>query len=259
MKATFDIVLSMCEKYIGDSWHMILLAAAILYLLITVRRQKEHLLFVLIAVVFGFVFLCPITAKIIMKYCVGKSVYWRMLWVLPAAVIIAYAGATFLGQIRRRKLRPLLLAVMAIVIGLTGSCMYLNGNYAEAANVYKLPYPTAEICDMISADAAEQNVPQVKVTVPNELLCYIRQYDASFLMPYGRNALKLEDLTQNQEGLYAQMNNPDVQAEVLNMHLRTEGCNYLVWNRQDEIRQELEEYGFVPIGDIEEYRIYRIV
>lgn len=258
MQKIWDITISMYEKYTGDSWQMILLAAALLYLCITLKRRKEQLSFVLISLLFGFVFLCPVTAKIIMKYCIGKSVYWRMLWILPRVCIIAYAGTCVLSDVKKRGIRAAVLLVLCVLIGISGSCIYGKENYSKADNIYKLPAPTVEVCEMISKDAEEQQIGQVKVLVPNPLVCYIRQYDASFLTPYGRNVFKYENLTQNQAGLFSQMSSDEAEPETLNMLLRNEGCNYFVWDRQDETREAFEDFDFVPVGDVQGYRVFRI-
>lgn len=137
--------------------------------------------------------------------------------------------------------------------------MYFQGNYSAADNLYKLPAVTVPVCDIIKEDAQANGVEQVKVLVPNELLCSVRQYEASFLMPYGRNAFKYEDLTQNQAGLFSQMSSDEADAETLNMLLKNEKCNYFVWDRTDaERREDFDQLGYVTVGDVNEYRIYRI-
>ncbi|MGI6007462.1 MAG: hypothetical protein ACOX8E_08245 [Ruminococcus sp.] len=259
MQGTWDKILSMFEQYAADSWYIFLLAAALIYLLVTVGKRKVNGVFLILTAVFAFLYLCPFTARIIMKYFIGRSVYWRMMWLLPAVLIIAYAGASFLGILKKHWLQNVLCGVLAAAIILGGTCMYFQGHYSAGENLYKLPAATVPVCDMISEDADANGIAQVKVLVPNELLCYIRQYEASFVMPYGRNAFKYEGLTQNQAGLFSQMSSEEADPETLNMLLKNEGCNYFVWDREDEIRRaEFAEYGYVTVGDVDEYRIYRI-
>ena len=81
--------------YIGDSWQYGLFLAALLYLLFSKEEKKTKRFFVSYTIVFLVVFFCPITAKIIMDYCIGQSVYWRMLWLLPIPLFIAVAGTKF--------------------------------------------------------------------------------------------------------------------------------------------------------------------
>ena len=258
MQKTWDTVISMYEKYMGDSLHMVLLTVAVIYLLVTFRKKKEHLVFVIISLLFGAICFSPVTAKIIMKYCIGRSVYWRMFWILPGVCITAYAGVSWLVSIKKKALRPVLLVLLAAVIGVTGTCIDFNQQYTAADNVYKLPSPTVEICEAIAADSEIQGIEQVKVLVPNQLVCYIRQYDASFLTPYGRNVFRYENLTQNQAGLFSQMSSDEADAATLNMLLRNEGCNYFVWDRLGQTREDFEQYDFVPVCDVDDYRVFRI-
>lgn len=260
MQKTWDTIVAMYEQYAADSWYLYLLGAALLFLLITCRKRKTNGVWLIAAVLFAVLYLWPVTAGIIMKNFIGRSVYWRMLWVLPAVLIIAFAGASFLGMFKKKWLQNLLCVFLAAAVILGGTCMYFQGNYSAGENLYKLPSATVPLCDMISEDAQANGIDQVKVLVPNQLLCYIRQYEASFLMPYGRNAFKYEDLTQNQAGLFSQMSSEDeADPETLNMLLENEKCNYFVWDRQDEARRmEFADYGYVTVGDVDEYRVYRI-
>lgn len=259
MAKTWDTVISMTEKYVGDSWYLYLLGAAFLALLFLGWKRKESRFWLVLTGVFAFLYLCPVTAGIIIKYFIGRSVYWRMMWLLPTAAMFAYAGASFLGLFRKRWLQNVFGAVLAAVIIAGGTCMYFQGSYSAADNLYKLPAATVPVCDMIKKDAGESGVEQVKVLVPNELLCSIRQYEASFLMPYGRNAFKYENLTQNQAGLFSQMSSDEADSETLNMLLKEEKCNYFVWDRTDEERRAaFDRLGYVTVGDVNEYRVYRI-
>ncbi|MGI6010615.1 MAG: hypothetical protein ACOX8H_03840 [Ruminococcus sp.] len=260
MQETWNTIVAMFEQYIADSWYVYLLGAALLFLLITCRKRKVNGFFLIITLLFALLYFWPVTARIIMKNFIGRSVYWRMLWVLPAILIIAWAGVSFLGMFKKKWMQNALFAFLAAAVILGGTCMYFQGNYSPGENLYKLPAATVPVCDMISEDAEENGIEQVKVLVPNDLLCYIRQYEASFLMPYGRNAFKYEDLTQNQAGLFSQMSSEEgADPETLNMLLKNEKCNYFVWDRQDEERRaEFADFGYVTVGDVDEYRVYRI-
>ena len=41
MQKTWTTVLEMFEKYTNGSWHIIILAVALLYLLLTIKRRKR--------------------------------------------------------------------------------------------------------------------------------------------------------------------------------------------------------------------------
>lgn len=258
MQKTWTTVLEMFEKYTNGSWHIILLAVALLYLLLTIKKKKENVIFIVFSLLFAGLYLCPYTADLIMKNFIGRTVYWRMFWILPSILIIAYAGALFISRFRAKGIQAVLLAVMVTVIGVTGTCVYFQGHYTAKTDLYKLPSPTVSVCRLIKADAMEQGINEVHVVVPNHLVCYIRQYDASFYMPYGRNAFRREDLTQTQAGIFSQMSSDEADAETINHLLREEGINYFVWDRTGQTRDDFEAMGYVAVGDVKGHRVYRL-
>ena len=58
------------------------------------------------------------------------------MWLLPTAAMFAYAGASFLGLFRKRWLQNVFGAVLAAVIIAGGTCMYFQGNYSAADNLF---------------------------------------------------------------------------------------------------------------------------
>ena len=91
MKRALLASLDAWQKYWGNGFYVYLLLAACLYFLVFGRKKERSRILSGYIVVFLAVFFCPVTAYIIQK-CIGRSVYWRVLWVLPAVPLIAYAG-----------------------------------------------------------------------------------------------------------------------------------------------------------------------
>ena len=58
--------------YLGDSWQYGVFLAALLYLLFSKEDKKTKRLFVGYTLALLAVFFCPVTAKIIMDFCIGK-------------------------------------------------------------------------------------------------------------------------------------------------------------------------------------------
>ena len=119
MKETLELVLSTWVSYWGEGFYQYLLLAAVLYLLIW-RRKKESTRSILpylltVLVIFAF----PLTAGIIYR-CIGKSVYWRVLWILPTALVIALAGTEFIKERKSKALKFCLMILFAGVIGISG-------------------------------------------------------------------------------------------------------------------------------------------
>ena len=90
-RATFGFTGRLAEIPGGNGFYVYLLLAACLYFLVFGRKKERSRILSGYIVVFLAVFFCPVTAYIIQK-CIGRSVYWRVLWILPAVPLIAYAG-----------------------------------------------------------------------------------------------------------------------------------------------------------------------
>ncbi len=255
---TSEIISSMYEKYTGDSFHMVLMAAAIVFLLITVRKRKENITFLIFTALFFILYRWEFTAKILMDL-IGWKLYWRIFWLLPEILIISFAGAALISMFKKVKaLQVILLAAMLIVIGIGGTCMYFSGNFQTADNLYKLPSPTIEVCDTITADAKEQGIEEIHVVVPNDLICYVRQYDSSLYLPYGREVFRNKGLSHNQQAIYSQMCSEDADPETLDWVLRKEGCNYFVWDKGEEALEQFEGYEFVLLDEFDGYYVFRM-
>lgn len=251
MIEVFQITLEMFRQYIGESWHYALFAAALLYILFSREEKKTRGLFCGYVLAFAFVYLCPLTAKIIMEYCIGESVYWRMLWLLPIPLVLAYVCTKVCFRFKNMILRSLACILLAICIVVTGTCVYQPGvtPYVKASNLNKIPPEVVGICEQINADRGDG---YACVTASEELVSYIRQYDAGIGLTYGRRRSgKRRDILYG-ELISGQPNFP----RVVKFARSLEG-NYLVYPTNDQQHQVLLEEGFLQIGQYESYRIYR--
>ena len=247
-------------QYNGMAMHMGVFLAALLFLHVFHKTKTERANAYFLSgytVMFFMIFFCPLTAKIIMEYCIGANVYWRMFWILPISVVVAYAFAASLRETVRWK-RAVLMTGMALAIMVTGSAVYTSENFTKAQNIYKLPQEAIDVCQIINEDARENDIEEKRAIVVNELLSYIRQYDGSIQMPYGRNALKGEKLTnKNSKKIFKLMCNPQVDWQNLVKSAEKGAYNYLVYYRDETVEQELQDLGYKRIGDGGGYFVYR--
>lgn len=113
---------------------------------------------------------------------ITTTVYWRIFWTIPIPLIIALAMAMLVMKVPAGAKRFLAVIGCIVVIWVSGSIIVNSDNYQKPANWFKIPYETIEICEMIRKDTDGY----ANVAVPPQLTPYIRQYDASISMPYGR-------------------------------------------------------------------------
>lgn len=259
MKSVFQTTIEFFWGFNGTGMHLPLFFLAILYLIAVKKKgeEKQRTMLVGYSLLFAVVYLCPVTAYIIMRYCIGEKVYWRMFWLLPFIIMISYVLVRWLFQTESKKQFAFFVVAAVLVLRMTGSPVYTEANFYPAENAYKIPQNVVAICDFIEEDYPRDDKP--KVTVPNELVCYIRQYDAGIKMPYGRNALTGSKLDRRRAEIYEMMSSGDVEWERMIQLLKEEKSHYLIYplGTLGDGAEELEREGYLFRGDIGGYGIYR--
>lgn len=253
MMTYFYSALEKLRMYNGHGWHLILFLLALGYLCVC-RREKEHRKFwVSYTVVFAVIFFCPLTAKIIMDYCIGESVYWRMMWLLPIPLVIAYVCARLAGKQKKPPLQIACFALLAALIIAGGKNMYFGegGRLEKADNINKIPAEVTLICETILQDGDPQEVK--KAVIPDWLTGFIRQYTPQIEMAFGRWGGE----GKASKRIYKQMTSGDPDFEVVAENARKLLCAYLVYWVTQEQDELLQEMGYVPIGQVNGYIIYR--
>lgn len=252
MKEMINKSLEFWNNYWGGSLFPWLLAASVLYLLIFKHRKKTVRYVLAYVCVTLFLFFFPYTAKIIQK-CVGESVYWRVLWIVPSAPVTALAMVEF---IRGRKgfLQPILLVLFAGVIVWSGKEFYTEGYYHKVNNYQQVPDSVAGICELVRQDAGDQDF----VLVADDYISsYVRVYDPSIYLPFGRRGSGGAVGARIQ--LYLEINAPVFNYTNIARYARWVKCNYLVVKIPNEQQKaELERYGYHELGVVGEYSVCRL-
>lgn len=204
------------------------------------------------SIVMAIIFFFPLTAKVIMDFCIGRNVYWRVIWTWPIPLTLALFFTKIIQKMK--KYSKIMIAAVTLLLVASGSLMYGNGNFEKVSNVYKLPDEIPQICEMIKeyADGKE-----MKAAVPAELASYIRQYDARIKMAYGREGQK-EDKFDSPDAavLYNVMNNKFQDAAAIQKASMSSRCNFLVLNRESTANKEIQKEGAERIGKTKQYYVY---
>lgn len=293
----FRTVIIKFWEYNGNGLHIGLFFAAVLYLLAFQRDEDKEakVLFFDYSILLAILCFCPISAHIIIKYCIGAEVYWRMFWLLPMFFCIAYVLVRWLFAVEGRMRFAIFFVAAAAVIMLSGQRVYTTANFQKAENAYKLPQSVIEVCDFVredyrkasgtdsgtdsgtvsgadsGTDSAENSSKdsgtvsdqdhgadaQPKITVPNDLLCYIRQYDAGIRMPYGRNALKGQKMGKAKTAIFQMMTSGEVDWARMAELLKEEHSDYFIYPQDAMVGEELEENGYHFVGVAGEYSVFR--
>ncbi len=243
----WDLIVNHFSEYIGTGLIFIIYLACVIRMFIIEKRKEYRILFIYMPAVVLVLFLCPIVAKIMQKYA-DDEIYYRIMWLLPVAVTIAYTVVDLYGRVKG-KLKAVVLILSALLIVAGGRLVYTDMEYSIAENEYHVPQTVVDICDETVVPGRE-----IVVAFPADLLVYVRQYTPLIVMPYGYDELKYMKL---RNPLYEQMiaEKPDAEklfAEAVNMK-----CHYVVIEEAKEIIGDPEEYGFTEYKHIDGYVLYR--
>jgi len=176
-------ILQIIRNYVGNGLAVILYIVSVVYLFIKEKDETKRIVLLYSTIMIMFFFLLPPFAVIIFN-TMGQEVYYRILWLLPMTIVIAYAFIKVLWSLPDFKWKMICCALGAVLIMLTGDYTYDNPYFSRAENRFHVPQTVTDVCDAIIIPGRE-----VKAAVPSEMLPYVRQYTANVCMPYGRDVV----------------------------------------------------------------------
>ncbi len=239
------------KLYTAEGLHLVLLAVALLYIILYEKEKMRRVLFAGYALLFFLLYFCPLTVWGMGKL-IGTLVYWRMLWLLPAPVIIAYGMVMACRRAAAGWKRTGVTVIFALAICLMGQNIYLqNTPFTEAANLQKVPAQAASVCATIRENCAPDE--NTMVASPEELTWYIRQYDAGIEQVYGRR----DRARAGGKRIRRQLLKDKIYPDVLCRDAREIGCRYIVLTDKGKRVRLMAAQGFEVIGRVDNYVIYK--
>ncbi len=238
------------KNYGGSSMLTLLVMAAVLYLWVTEERGEVRALFVYLTAGIIALFFFPFFAWAAMHIFLDSQVYYRLLWLIPMGMIVSYAAARAVSQIETRRKRIIVSILFLLFIVRSGSLIYQNPMVTRAENLYHLPGSVISVADVMHVDDRE-----VKAVVPSEMLQFIRQYDASIHLAYGREAL-VDGWSNNP--LYEAMESNPVRSYAITDYARAQGVEYIVLRTGTPVvgTKPIDKYEFSYLTTVENYDIY---
>lgn len=242
-------ILTVFRDYCGSGLYPVLFLVALAYLLATEKRRSVRIVLAESALVITVLFFLPFTRWMMELLGEGET-YYRILWLLPMTVVIAYAGVRMIGRHYRIGF-----AALAAVVILTGSYVYQGPFLSKAQNRYHIPNAVIAICNEIMPAEDEERVWAV---FPEELIYYVRQYTSEVQMPYGREMLEPSwEWNWDTHPIYEVMREETINVEALAPLLTEYHCQYVVFNKSIPLAGDPAQNGLKKIADIEAYEVYR--
>lgn len=237
-------MVAILQKYMGTGLISILFLAAIVYLLINEKNRPKRILFIYCPVIVLLLFFNPLFFGIF-AYAAEEEIYFRLMWLLPVAVVIAYAAVAIMDALKG-KARMGFGITAVLVICVSGKLVYSSPLYSVAENMYHMPQAVVDICDAIEIEGRE-----VMAAFPDEFLLYVRQYSPVVCMPYGREAI-----TGYYNEFNALMKQEEIQVDELVRLSRENLCHYVILSEEKILLGELSDYGFQVFDEMHGYIIY---
>ncbi len=245
MNQLMNQIITTFQKYMGTGLITIWFLAALLFLFLAEGRKNRRILFLYTPVIVLLFFFNPLFAEFFDKMA-DKATYFRVCWLLPITVVIAYATVLVVSRLKGKK--AVFAAVLCLcLIGVSGKLVYSNPLYSRAENIYHVPSSVVDICDAIEVPGRE-----VMAAFPPELILYVRQYSTLVCMPYGRQVLM-----GGYDEIYDLMKAEEIDLEQLVPLTRERLCHFIVLRQDSVIIGEPEEYGWELFYSKEGYDVWR--
>lgn len=245
----FEIAKSDFTKTFEGAWIFPLLILCILWILWQEKNWVVKILTGILPLLFLALYWCPISGLVFIK-ALGEDTYWRILWLLPMAVTIPYAFCLLLKKLKGAARYGAFAALMALMV-CCGKKVLSEEWFEVSTNAYKLPQYVIEVGEVLPSN--------VHALVSNRLLPYIRQYDPTITLPYGRNALAFtgqEEAEDNQQALYLEVQKDEIDVEKLASLAKEEACTFLVLPKNRTFNGDWEDYGYEAYGETSEFVIF---
>lgn len=247
-----DVVINTLKAYEGNGRYIVLFLISLVYIFLKRRKEKKIVYFVSVAL--GTIILVianPVAIKFLNEYMGFAEVYWRLFWLLPVLVIIAYAVTDLLKD-KGVIWGGILVCGICVAVILCGSCIYVSTSYKLPENKYKLPAEVIEVSDIILDCSQEQ---EIKAIVPAELSWCMRQYTGKIKLLYGRDGRPFR-AGKKRYAIYEQMSAPLPDIEMIVRYAKKNKYNFLVMGNGIEMKDILSEAGFELVGTVDRYGIY---
>lgn len=239
----------------GSGMLTALYICALVFLFFYEKETYKRILVVYLPMMWLMVLWLPITYTMIAEI-IDEELYYRFFWMLPMTLTIAYA-LVCVYHLYQGRYQKAVFVLLAATVMLCGDFVYDNWRYTKAQNQYHVPQSVVEICDLIHAEGRE-----VMAVFPSELMQYVRQYDGTICMPYGRNVL-VSDWKINHELndiMEAEILDADQLGKVASDADSDFKCVYIIVRTDKETTEDLEtalaRYGYVWKAQIDAYEVY---
>lgn len=246
----WSIVCNLFQGYMGKG---LILGWFLICMVVLWKREKEpfkRILFLYLPIFILILFFNPLWAGLIWDF-IGEEIYYRLLWLLPVTITIAYCMVELIGE-SKGKMRVFLGGAACVGVLFSGSFIYANVHFHPAENIYHMPETVVEICDSIVVEGRE-----VMAVFPIDMVQYVRQYTPLVCMPYGRETLVADWNRGSEDRINDYMRLKEIPLSEFIPLCKEKECHYIVLPEDIVVNGDFADYDYVLQDTIRGYRIYR--
>lgn len=243
----WNTVIELFRSYMGTGLVVAWFLVCLVYLFFQEKDKGKRVLFLYVPAILFVLFFNPLFIRVVYGV-VGEEIYYRILWLMPVTIVIAYTIVKLYGRLKGAKAYGFL-GVSLLLVVISGSCIYRNPAFTKAENLYHVPQEVVDICDAIKVDGRE-----VMAVFPAELITFVRQYSPMVCMPYGREALVERWRLGND--FYVAMEAKMLNAEVISGFAKQNSCHYVIIRADKPVIGDFEDYDYVEFARVGNYIVY---
>ena len=239
------------KAYCGSGILPLLFIACDIYILVTEKIVWKKMILGVVPLFIIVMFFMPFTRAVYEKVGMEDGTYYRVLWLVPMGVDVAYA---FCRLFERRRKLGLVVATLVVVVLSGFNLVYRSQYITKAENRFHIPTAAIDICNLIAPKEGEA---RVRAACPPELVYFIRQYNTDIMLPYGRDYVEAQWDYWN--AVYEQMNiepGGSYNIEALLETTRQQKCTYVVLNMSVPTDIDPTTQGLVLLAQMDGYSIY---
>ena len=182
----------------GSKKYLLLYLLSFLIIAFTGKKQ-ERIFFIIIPIINVLTIWNPLFINVIAKYLTSSVTFWRVLWLLPIEVTIAYALNLIIKKATKDRYKILIFIFEIIIIMLCGKFTYSKENgFEKPENWEKIPQYIVEQTNYILENSEKDK--NIMVMAPGEPLhsCTMRQLTPKIELLYSR-IMYFDDLITHEE------------------------------------------------------------
>jgi len=255
LTATMTQIFDSYSRFAGNGMYMLLFFISLIYIYISNTKNDYCALLSYYSILMLALIYNPFIAKFIMSF-IDDYVYWRVFWMLPIPIVIAFSAASIIDGVPEKFERVIVTISLIAIVIISGKLIFVSENFTTSSNLYKLPQETIEICDILELDCSGD----IRLVVPAELETTIRQYNANIFMLYGRDGGLYSKYIESYERsmVFKLMHAEELNVEATSTLMKIMNFNYLVLDRKKPLSEPMGTYGYHCIETTATYNIYRL-